>query len=98
MIHLPTGTNGPTAFFGTTFEATPNQLINLLGEITKVGSGDHKVGITWIRELDNAEQFTIYDWKYYREIGPDEKIVWHIGGASKNVTEKAKQEILSNLK
>jgi hypothetical protein len=96
MIHLPTATANGTSFHGTTFKATPNQLIESLGEITYDGT-DGKTSMEWVRELDSADVFTIYDWKYYRSIGMDEEIEWHIGGHNKNVTELAKEEILNLL-
>lgn len=97
MIHLPTATASGTSFHGTTFKATPNQLINSLGEIDYEGSGDDKTSMEWVRELDSADIFTIYDWKYYRKIDMDEEIEWNIGGYNKKVTELAKEEILMLL-
>jgi hypothetical protein len=97
MIHLPTATTMGTSFHNTTFKSTPNQLIEALGEITYKGSGDGKTTMEWVRELDSADVFTIYDWKYYREIELDEEIEWHIGGKSKSITEQAKKEILNLL-
>jgi hypothetical protein len=37
MIHLPTKTSNGTSFHKTTFKATPNQLIESLGEMTYNG-------------------------------------------------------------
>ena len=96
MIHLPTKTSNGTSFYETTFKATPNQLIESLGEVT-YNNSDGKTSMEWVRELDSADVFTIYDWKYYRSIGMDEEIEWHIGGHNKNVTELAKEEILNLL-
>jgi hypothetical protein len=94
MIHLPTTTANETSFHGTTFKATPSQLIESLGEMDYEGSGDDKTSMEWIRELDNSDVFTIYDWKYYRKIGMDEEITWNIGGHNKTVTDSAKKELL----
>ena len=97
MIHMPTASANGTSFHGSTFKATPKQLVEAIGEITNGRSGDGKVTMEWVRELDSADVFTIYDWKYYRSIGMDEEIEWHIGGHNKNVTELAKEEILNLL-
>jgi hypothetical protein len=98
MIHLPTATTYGTSFHNTTFKSTPNQLIKAIGEITYKGSGDKKNTMEWVRELDSADVFTIYDWKYYKEIEMDEEIEWNIGGNNKFITEQAKKEILELLK
>jgi hypothetical protein len=97
MLHMPTASSNGTSFHGSTFKATPNQLIESLGEITHGRSGDGKVTMEWVRELDNAEVITVYDWKYNRVIEMDEEIEWNIGGHNENVTESAKQEILNLL-
>ena len=94
---MPTASSNGTSFHGSTFKATPNQLIESLGEITHGRSGDGKVTMEWVRELDNAEVITVYDWKYNRVIEMDEEIEWNIGGHNENVTESAKQEILNLL-
>lgn len=94
MLHMPTASSIGTSFHGSTFVATPKQLIEAIGEITNGRSGDGKVTMEWIRELDSAEVITIYDWKYNRKIGMDEEIEWNIGGRSKRTTEEAKEKIL----
>ena len=94
---MPTASSVGTSFHGTTFKATPNQLINSLGEIDYEGSGDDKTSMEWVRELDSAEVITIYDWKYRRKIGMDEEIEWNIGGRNKSATEEAKEKILTLL-
>jgi hypothetical protein len=97
MISKTTKITTGTGFYETTLKATPNQLIDVIGEITFGKSGDGKVTMEWVRELENTDVFTIYDWKYNREIGMDEEIVWNIGGHNKVVTELAKNEILTLL-
>ena len=97
MLHMPTASSIGTSFHGSTFVATPKQLIEAIGEITNGRSGDGKVTMEWIRELDSAEVITIYDWKYNRKIGMDEEIEWNIGGRNKKTTEEAKETILSLL-
>ena len=97
MLHMPTASSKGTSFHGSTFVATPKQLIEAIGELTNGRSGDGKVTMEWIRELDSAEVITIYDWKYNRKIGMDEEIEWNIGGRNKKTTEEAKEKILSLL-
>jgi hypothetical protein len=86
-----------TSFYDTTFKATPNQLVEVLGEMTHKGSGNGKVSMEWVREMGEEEIITIYDWKYYRDIEMNEEIEWHIGGYNKATTELAKEEILTLL-
>ena len=57
-------------------------------------SGDGKVTMQWVRELNTADIFTIYDWKYYRDVDMDEEIIWNIGGKNKIITDQAKKEII----
>jgi len=97
MLHMPTATSMGTSFHGSTFKATPNQLIESLGEMTNGRSGDGKVTMEWVRELDSAEVITVYDWKYHRVIGMDEEIEWNIGGRNKSTTDEAKEKILMLL-
>ena len=97
MLHMPTASSVGTSFHGSTIKATPAQLIESLGEMTNGRSGDGKVTMEWIRELDSAEVITVYDWKYYRKIEMNEEIEWNIGGKSKRVTEEAKEKILMLL-
>ena len=97
MLHMPTASANGTSFHGSTFKATPNQLIKSLGEMTSGRSSDGKVTMEWVRELDNAEVITVYDWKYRRVIGMDEEIEWNIGGRNNSTTEEAKEKILMLL-
>lgn len=83
-----------TSFHYSTVTATVNELISVIGEPTYVvNTGEDKVNIEWELEDDNGNVVTIYDWKEYRKIGYDEKIEWHIGGKSKEITDNAKEEI-----
>jgi hypothetical protein len=97
MLQIPTSSTIGTSFHGSSFNATPNQLIKAIGEITNGRSGDGKVTMEWVRELDNAEVITVYDWKYNRVINMDEEIEWNIGGRNKRATEEAKEKILMLL-
>jgi len=94
MIYLPSASPTNTSIHGTTLKASANQLINLIGEMTHHNSIDGKVTMEWVRELNTADVFTIYDWKYYRDIDMDEEIEWSIGGRNKIITEQAKEELI----
>ena len=86
----PTG----TSFHDTVILATPNQLIQVLGRPTyDQNDGSDKVNIEWYLELSDGNVFTVYDYKEYHTLGMDELIEWHIGGHSKEITDKAKQNI-----
>jgi len=79
-----------TSFFGTTFPASVNQLIEAIGQPTfKANTGEDKTNFEWNMELEDGTIFAIYDWKEYRAIGLDEVIDWHIGGKNEAHTEKA---------
>lgn len=91
MIHLPTASPSGTSFHGVTIKATPNEMISILGEPDDV-YGD-KTNMEWVRELDSADVFTIYDWKNYLGIKDDQSINWHIGGRNEIITQEAKKEL-----
>lgn len=96
MIHrTPKNTIG-TSFHGTTIDATPNQLISILG-VPSRESGDGKITMDFKGQLDNGGVFTVYDWKYGRPIEMDETIEWHIGGFNLKDTEQAEKELKTLL-
>ena len=86
-----------TSFHGSSINGSINQLSKVIGEPTKINSGDGKTVFQWVMETDENEVITIYDWKMYREVGVDEEIEWNIGGHSKKSTEKAREEIIKLL-
>ena len=90
---------GGTSFHNTTFKATPNQLMELLGKpYNYYNNGSDKVNIDWTMETETGDVFTVYDWKYYQPLDMDTIYEWHIGGMSRNITEIALQEIQEKLK
>jgi hypothetical protein len=94
MLKSTSRSSSGTSFHYSTVRASVNELIKVIGEPTYEGNdGEDKVNIEWELEDDNEDVVTIYDWKEYRKIGYDEKIEWHIGGMSKNITDNAKREI-----
>jgi hypothetical protein len=87
-----------TSFYDDTFTATVADLRRVLGQPKfESNDGQDKVNFDWIMETEGGEPFTVYDWKYYRPLGEDELIEWHIGGNSGLVTEQALNEIASAL-
>jgi hypothetical protein len=94
MLKSTSRSSSGTSFHYSTVRASVNELIKIIGEpIYVINDGEDKVNIEWELEDDNEDVVTIYDWKEYRKIGYDEKIEWHIGGMSKNITDNAKREI-----
>ena len=94
MLKSTSRSSSGTSFHHSTVRASVNELIKIIGEPTYViNDGEDKVNIEWELEDDNEDVVTIYDWKEYRKIGYDEKIEWHIGGMSRNITDNAKREI-----
>ena len=87
-----------TSFHNVTFEATPAELIEILGEPSyDYNDGSDKVNLEWVCETENGDVFTIYDWKYYRSISIDEVVEWHIGSHTGKVSMEALTEIESEL-
>jgi hypothetical protein len=83
-----------TSFFGTTFPATVNQLVEAIGQPTyERNNGDDKTNFEWNMELEDGTVFSIYDWKEYRSISLDEVIDWHIGGKNGDSTVKALEQL-----
>jgi hypothetical protein len=99
MLKSTSRSSSGTSFHYSTVRASVNELIKVIGEPTyESNDGEDKVNIEWELEDDNEDVVTIYDWKEYRKIGYDEKIEWHIGGMSKNITDNAKREINYRLR
>lgn len=93
LVKTNKSANG-TSFHYSTITATVNELVSIIGEPTyNDNTGKDKVNIEWELEDEDGNVVTIYDWKEYRIIGMDEKIEWHIGGMSKEITDNAKEEI-----
>ena len=98
MKHTSKSANG-TSFHDTTFTATVQDLRKILGiPQCEQNDGEDKVNFEWVMETNDGEVFTVYDWKEYHAIDElEEEIDWHIGGNSRNVTEKALKEIEAAL-
>jgi hypothetical protein len=69
-----------TSFHGHTIEASYNQLVDVLGKPqSEQNDGSDKTNFDWTCETEEGVLFTVYDWKEYRKIKPNERIEWHIG-------------------
>lgn len=83
-----------TSYYGSSVTATLAQMRKALGAPDwEDNKGLGKVNFEWERETETGLVFTVYDWKYYREIDDNEDIQWNIGGHSKDATEAARGEI-----
>ena len=88
-----------TSFHDTTIVASVKQIIEMCGEPSdESNTGEDKVNYEWIMETEDGNVFTIYDWKEYRRITLNERITWHIGGNSRQITEQAKSELINSTK
>ena len=88
-----------TSFHGVTFKASVNQITSSFGEPTiHDNTGEDKTNFEWEMETNEGEVFTIYDWKEYRKLDLNEKIVWHIGSMEALGSKKALKEIMQSLK
>lgn len=85
---------GGTSFHGNEFYATVEELRQILGAPSyEQNDGEDKVNFEWEMETENGFVFTVYDWKEYRVLEEDEKILWHIGGLKAFHTSNALGEI-----
>ena len=97
MNHTTKETGG-TSFHFTTIKATVQDLKQIMGKpYCECNTGKDKTNIEWVMETNDGHVFTVYDWKEYRVIDETEEIEWHIGGHNKEVTEQAKNEMMSHL-
>jgi len=79
-----------TSFYDHTITATYEQLVEVLGEPRhSQNDGSDKTNFDWVCETDKGVLFTVYDWKEYRKIEPDEQIEWHIGAHNQQASAHA---------
>lgn len=87
-----------TSFFGNVVVATPAQLKKTFGQPTyNTNDGFDKVNLEWVMENSEGAVVTIYDWKSYSPLADNQKVRWHLGGHSGQVTSQAQKEIESLL-
>ena len=96
MAKFTKQSSGGTSFHGTTFNATPKQLIELFPNSFEV-NGD-KTNYDFTLETDSGKVFTIYDWKYYRELEMDEMVTWHVGAKNLMNSIEGRDEVVKQLK
>lgn len=85
-----------TSFHGHQIAATPFEL-ELIFDMEPKGGLDGKTTKRWTLETESGKVFSVYDWKYYREIGLHETILWNIGGHRIEETAEAEKEIMQAL-
>jgi hypothetical protein len=83
-----------TSFHKITLDTTLGSLRKVLGAPRM---GDDKSQFEWVKETEDGDVFTVYDWKEDSKIDPNQTIRWHIGGKNKLATLTAKLEILDAL-
>lgn len=79
MINKTNKSASGTSFHGDVINATYNQLVACFGEPTYINGIQDKSQYDWVLGYKNAFVFTVYDWKEYKHIRPDDMISWHIG-------------------
>ena len=79
-----------TSFHGTTVYASLKQMLAVLGNNCR---STDKTTHDWVCKTEGGEIFTVYNWKSGSP-GMNRKVIWNIGGFSKESTEKAKAELL----
>lgn len=85
-------------FYGTTLKTSASKLFEILGEPSVYTVNPRQTTISWVREFDTADVFTIFYVKYSKDFNTDEEVFWHIGGQNKLTTESAKVELLKLIK
>jgi hypothetical protein len=89
---------GGTSFHGTVIIAKPSVLFEKIGVPQyHQNDGQDKTNFDWVCETESGEVFTIYDWKEYRPILMNEEIEFHIGGQSRDITERARKEVYQKI-
>ena len=87
-----------TSFHGNVILETPRNLKAVFGKPTyDYNDGSDKTNLEWLFELEDGSPVTLYDWKYYRPIGDDEVIEWHVGAHNGNIASVAEEAIRSTL-
>ena len=77
-----------TSFFNDCIYYSVNQLKKYLGSPQYCfNNGIDKTNVEWNLKI-NGNIFSLYDWKEYRIIDMDEKIEWHIGASSREISNK----------
>ena len=79
MINKTNKSASGTSFHGDVINATYNQLVACFGEPTYINGIQDKSQYDWVLGYKNGFVFTVYDWKEYKHIRPDDMISWHIG-------------------
>jgi hypothetical protein len=87
-----------TSFFGVTFQATPQQLIDLFpNSYHSQNDGRDKTNFDFTLETESGDVFTIYDWKEYMPLAMSAMIDWHIGSFNEQTCMQGKAEVLELL-
>jgi hypothetical protein len=93
-VKCPSG----TSFYNHTVQATLNQLEAILGEPSESSNdGSDKTNVEWVMETETGDVFTVYDWKEYRVLWPNEVITWHIGAVTPRGAMIAQEELKNAL-
>mgnify|MGYP003340835039 CR=1 FL=1 len=70
-----------SSFHDDVIFATPNELKHILGEPQwEHNDGEDKVNMEWYMEMEDGNVFTVYDYKEYKPLHPNQQVEWHIGG------------------
>lgn len=95
-----------SSFHSDIIFATPNELRHILGEPAyEQNDGEDKVNMEWYMQMPDGNMFTVYDYKEYKPLQPNDRVEWHIGGhdrfsthLAKTLLEEALQEAADELR
>ena len=82
-------TNG-SSFAKLSLNVSLNRLVDLLGQVSFLGSGDNKIQLEWFFYESSERAFSIYDYKSQKLIHEIDN--WHVGGKGMK-----KEEIIEEL-
>ena len=87
-----------TSFHSDVVFATPNEMKHLLGNPHwEHNDGEDKTNMEWFMEMQDGNVFTVYDYKEYKSLHPNERVEWHIGAKSRFDSHLAKQLLSEEL-
>ncbi len=90
----------PSSWHGTFINTTPQSLIDLAEKwnipYEDNNDGSDKTNFDFEFQTSDGVQFTVYDWKEYKELELGRKYRFHIGGENINRTVEARN-VLTKL-
>ena len=92
LTHHPRVTG--TSFHGSIVTASVQELTDILGApLYGSNTGEDKTNFEWYLETTEGAPITLYDYKYYRSLAPNEDVEWRIGSHRADAAQNAALEL-----